>query len=267
LRIALVPTMGSLHDGHLALVREARGRGDRVVVSIFVNPTQFGANEDLDKYPRDLDADLAKLAALDVDAVFVPNEAVIYPPGFDTWVVPGELAQPLCGASRPDHFRGVATVVLILLRLSRCHVALFGEKDFQQLQIIRRMAADLWLDVEIVGCPIVRERDGLAMSSRNAYLSPEERRQALVLSQGLARAELLVEGGERRAGAIAGAVRDTIAGAPAARVDYVELVDSESLAAVERVEAPVLCAIAAWVGRTRLIDNRVLSPAAPAPGS
>jgi len=259
-RIALVPTMGYLHEGHLSLVREARRRGDVVVVSIFVNPTQFGANEDLDSYPRTLDADIAALANLDIDTVFVPNIDTIYPPGFDTYVVPDRLARGMCGGSRPTHFRGVATVVLILFRLSRCHLAVFGEKDFQQLQIIRRMSRDLLLDVEVVGSPIVREPDGLAMSSRNAYLTAEERSQAVVLSQSLARAEELVAGGERQVSTLLAAVHEVLARATAARVDYVEIVDAESLETVERLDAAVVCSMALFVGKTRLIDNRVLGP-------
>src|SRR5437867_8605141 len=172
-RIALVPTMGALHDGHLSLVREAKQRAERTVVSIFVNPTQFGPHEDLARYPRDLDRDLQLLSPLRPDLVFAPEPAAIYPSGFDTYVVPDQMARVLCGASRPGHFRGVCTVVLLLFRISRCQVALFGEKDFQQLQIIRRMNRDLWLGVEVVGMPIVREADGLALSSRNAYLSAD----------------------------------------------------------------------------------------------
>ncbi len=258
--IALVPTMGYLHRGHLALVREARARADAVVVSIFVNPTQFGAGEDLDTYPRDLDADLAALAALRVDAVFTPAKEVVYPPGFDTYVVPDRLARGLCGASRPVHFRGVATVVLILLRLSRCQVAVFGEKDYQQLQIVRRMTRDLLLDVEVVGVPIVRESDGLAMSSRNALLSSGERAQAVVLHQALARAEQMVAGGERETGVVLSAVREILGGAPAARVDYAEIVDAESLEPVCHIDRPALCALAVFVGKTRLIDNHRLVP-------
>ncbi|OGQ80886.1 MAG: pantoate--beta-alanine ligase [Deltaproteobacteria bacterium RIFOXYA12_FULL_58_15] len=261
-RIALVPTMGFLHEGHLSLVREAARRADVTVVSIFVNPTQFGPNEDLATYPRDLEGDIAKLADLNVDAVFTPTPDIVYPAGFDTYVVPDTLARPLCGVSRPHHFRGVATVVLILLRLTRCQVAIFGNKDYQQLQIIRHMSADLWLDVEIIGAPIVRERDGLAMSSRNAYLSTDERKQALVLSQALDDAERLVKNGERDARRVLESVRTIIGCAPNARIDYTEVVDAKSLSPTETILRPAACMLAVFIGKTRLIDNRTLTPRA-----
>jgi pantoate--beta-alanine ligase len=258
-RLALVPTMGYLHEGHLSLVREARNQADRVIVSIFVNPAQFGPKEDLSRYPADLAGDLAKLEKVGVDVVFAPKPPTMYPAGFDTWVVPGELARGLCGATRPGHFRGVATVVLMLFTQSRADVALFGEKDFQQLAIIKRMARDLWLPIKIVGCPIVREPDGLALSSRNVYLSPEERQQALVLHRALALAERLLERGERRAGKIVEQMRELIATTPAARIDYVELVDADTLAPVTDVRGEVVAAVAVFFGKTRLIDNRRLS--------
>ncbi|MBI3179908.1 MAG: pantoate--beta-alanine ligase [Deltaproteobacteria bacterium] len=255
-KVALVPTMGFLHEGHLSLVREARRRAQRVVVSIFVNPTQFGPSEDFARYPRDLDRDLALLAPLAVDMVFTPQPADAYPDGFDTYVVPERLAGVLCGRTRPGHFRGVCTVVAVLFGMSRCHIALFGEKDFQQLQIIRRMTRDLWLGVEIVGMPIVREPDGLARSSRNAYLSEQERHQALVLSRALDTVAALFARGERRAPALIAEAKGVVARARTARVDYIEIVDAESLTPVEHIDREVVCALAVYVGKTRLIDNR-----------
>lgn len=259
-RIALVPTMGYLHDGHLALVHEARKEAHRVVVSIFVNPTQFGAGEDLARYPRDLAGDLVKLREARADVAFVPDASAIYPSGFDTWIEPRELASVLCGKSRPGHFRGVATVVAVLLRQTLADVAVFGEKDFQQLQVIRRLVRDLWLDVEIVGVPIVREEDGLAMSSRNAYLSIDERRQALALSRAIDAVQQCFGAGERGGAALLNVVRATLAEVPAVRPEYVELVDRETLQPIESVRAPALLAIAAFVGSTRLIDNCQLTP-------
>jgi pantoate--beta-alanine ligase len=257
-RIVLVPTMGYLHQGHLNLVRRAREHGDWVVVSIFVNPTQFGPREDLSRYPRDFDGDLAKLNGLGVDAVFAPEPTAVYPPGFDTFVVPESLAAGLCGRSRPGHFRGVATVVLVLFRITRCRAAVFGEKDFQQLAVIRRMVRDFWLDVEIVAHPIVREPDGLARSSRNVYLSPEERAQAPTLARALDRVQAACSGGERDASRLLAVARTTLGEAPLGRIDYVEIVDEESLAPLARVERPAVIALAVYFGKTRLIDNRRL---------
>ncbi|MEE8410159.1 MAG: pantoate--beta-alanine ligase [Myxococcota bacterium] len=258
-RIVLVPTMGALHEGHLSLVREARRHGDAVVVSIFVNPTQFGPNEDLDNYPRDLEADIEQLASVDVQVIFTPTPKTVYRPGFDTYVVPQSMGSVLCGVSRPNHFRGVCTVVLLLFRMSRCHVAVFGEKDFQQLQIMRRMTRDLWLDVDIVGAPIVREPDGLAMSSRNAYLSETERRDALALSRALERIADLFAAGERHAAVLLKSVHQTLAEAASARIEYAEIVDTETLQPLARVEQSAVCALAVFVGATRLIDNRRLT--------
>jgi pantoate--beta-alanine ligase len=257
-RIALVPTMGYLHEGHLSLVRLARQKADVVAASIFVNPTQFGPKEDLSRYPRDLQGDLAKLEGAGVDGVFTPEPADMYPPGFDTYVVPTELATVLCGASRPGHFKGVCTVVHLLFRMSRCHVGVFGAKDYQQLTIIRRMARDLWLDVEVVGGPIMREADGLALSSRNVYLSADERTDALVLSRALGEVEKAHAAGERDAARLVTRAREVIAAATSARIDYVEVADAETLKPVSRIERPVVCAMAVFVGKTRLIDNRVL---------
>jgi pantoate--beta-alanine ligase len=264
-RIALVPTMGALHAGHLALVDEARRRADAVVVSIFVNPAQFDAAADLAAYPRTLETDLAACRARGVDRVFVPEARELYPAGYQTWIEVTELAQPLCGASRPGHFRGVATVVAKLLVAAKPHVAVFGAKDFQQLALVRRLVRDLGLDVEIVGHPTVRESDGLALSSRNVNLSPEARREALCLVRALDAAESAVRSGERRRAAVLAAAREAIAKAPHARLDYAELRDPETLApAPERLAADVVLALAVFLprrdgqGDVRLIDNRVL---------
>ncbi|NPC83804.1 pantoate--beta-alanine ligase [Pyxidicoccus fallax] len=259
-RLALVPTMGYLHDGHLSLMREGRGRADVVATSIFVNPTQFGPREDLSRYPRDLSGDLAKCASAGVDVVFAPEDPnVMYPPGYQTYVEVTEVSQGMCGERRPGHFRGVATIVTQLLCLFRPEVALFGEKDYQQLQVIKALNRDLHLGVDIVGMPTVREPDGLAMSSRNAYLSPEERQRALSLSRGLKAAQTLLKEGTREASALVGAVRRELEAA-GLREDYVELVDAERLKPLAQV-APGQSArllVAAFSGTTRLIDNMPL---------
>jgi pantoate--beta-alanine ligase len=260
-RIALVPTMGYLHEGHLALLREARrladagsGRG-LAVASIFVNPTQFGPNEDLARYPRDLEGDLAKCAAAGIDRVLAPSDPkAVFGPGHDTWITVERASAGLCGASRPGHFRGVATVVAKLFNLTLPDVALFGEKDFQQLAVIRAMARDLSFGVEVVGMPIVREADGLALSSRNAYLSADERARAVSLSRALFEARDAVARGERDAGVLRARARERL-GAAAARVDYVEVVHPETLAPVARAEPGSVMLVAAFVGATRLIDN------------
>jgi pantoate--beta-alanine ligase len=256
-RIALVPTMGYLHDGHLSLVREARrraGEGGLAVATIFVNPTQFGPNEDLARYPRDLDGDLAKCAAAGADWVLAPGADAVYAPAHETWIDVTGVARGLCGDRRPGHFRGVATVVAKLLNLTRPHVALFGEKDFQQLQVVRAMVRDLDFDVEVVGMPIVREADGVAMSSRNAYLAADERERARSLSLALFEARDRVAAGERDAAALAARARERIAEA-GARVDYVEIVEPAGLRPVARAEPGSVMLVAAFVGRTRLIDN------------
>ncbi len=260
LRIAVVPTMGALHEGHLTLLRTARSKADLVILTLFVNPTQFGPNEDLSRYPRDEAGDLQKAVACGIDCAFCPDAAAMYPAGSQTFITVRELEQPLCGASRPGHFAGVATVVSKLFHLTKPHVAFFGEKDFQQLAVIRRMVADLDFGIEIVGVPIVREPDGLAMSSRNAYLSEEERVQALALSRGLARAQAAFAAGERSAARLVAEARAPIEQAPLARIDYVELRDAAELRSIERVERPAVLAMAVWVGKTRLLDNRVLAP-------
>jgi pantoate--beta-alanine ligase len=258
-RVGLVPTMGALHDGHLSLVRIARQRADCVVATIFVNPTQFGPAEDFSKYPQTLDADLQALSAAECDLVFVPTAAEMYPAGFSTYVDPPAVAHPLEGQCRPGHFRGVATIVLKLFHLIPAHFACFGQKDFQQLLVIRRMVEDLALPIEIVACPIVREPDGLAMSSRNRYLSPAERQQALALSQALNRAERLVADGQYDAASIVAAMRRVLAEAGLSRIDYVAIADPESLAERQSVDRPSVALIAAFVGDTRLIDNRMLN--------
>ncbi|MFQ5697941.1 MAG: pantoate--beta-alanine ligase [Myxococcota bacterium] len=271
-RIALVPTMGALHEGHLSLVRHARRICDAVVVSIFVNPTQFGTGEDLESYPRDLDGDRRKLAAVGCDVVFAPSALEIYPEGDCTRVEVGGPSRGLCGRSRPGHFRGVATVVTRLLAAAKPHVAVFGRKDYQQWIVIRRMARDLCLDVEIVGVPTVREPDGLAMSSRNAYLSPEARRQAPQLHAALLEARRLHQQGERSATRLAAAVRQRIQKAPLAELDYVEVVHAETLAPLSRLRAasgaelPALIAVAARFEEARLIDNIVVGPESDASG-
>lgn len=253
--IGFVPTMGALHEGHLSLVREARRRADVTVVSIFVNPAQFGPQEDLARYPRDLARDAALLENEKVDVLFFPDEAEIYPPGYRTYVEVHGFQNRLCGASRPGHFRGVATVVLKLFNIVRPDLAFFGWKDAQQLVLLRRMVRDLDVETDIVGLPIVREPDGLAMSSRNGYLSPEERRAATVLSRSLEKAEEAVRAGERDARKLAALVRSAVAAEPLARLDYVEVVDESNLEPLATIAGDVLVALAVFVGATRLIDN------------
>ncbi len=272
-RIALVPTMGALHDGHLSLVARARRHADCVWVSIFVNPTQFGEGEELNAYPRSLEADLARCREAGVDVVFAPGVDEIYPPGSQTWVEVTEFARPLCGRFRAGHFRGVATVVTKLLLAAKPHVAVFGEKDFQQLQVVRRLVADLQLDVEIVSSPIVREPDGVARSSRNAYLDAEARSQAVVLARALEAAESAVRAGERDAARVLHLVHRELGKASRAEIDYAELRDPESLAPAPPVlRGPVLLALAVRFqtsdgpGCVRLIDNRVLEPETAAEG-
>jgi pantoate--beta-alanine ligase len=260
-RIAVVPTMGALHEGHLQLLRTARARADIVILTIFVNPTQFGPNEDLARYPRDEAGDIAKARTCGIDLAFCPDASAMYPAGAQTFVEVRELQKPLCGASRPGHFAGVATIVSKLFHLTNPHLAVFGEKDYQQLAIIRRMVRDLDFGIEIVGVPIVREADGLALSSRNAYLSADQRKTALSLSKGLAAAEAAVAAGERDAAQIVSAARALIEAEPGARIDYVELRDADELSSVTTLSRPAVLAMAVFVGTTRLIDNRVLRPA------
>ena len=254
----LVPTMGALHEGHLALVRAARAANDRVFVSIFVNPTQFGPNEDFAAYPRDTDRDLDLLRAEAVDFVFMPSAEAMYPPGFDTAIDAGLIAEPLEGEHRPGHFLGVATVVLKLLNIVQPTRAYFGRKDAQQLAVIRHVVRDLDLDVEIVPVDTVREPDGLAMSSRNAYLSPAERRSALVLWNALSLAREMWTRGVRDAEAFRKRLRELIEEEESARIDYVSVADPETLHEVDRIQGPVLVSLAVRIGRTRLIDNITL---------
>ncbi len=260
-RLALVPTMGALHEGHAALVRAARRQADHVTVSIFVNPTQFEPGTDLERYPRDLEGDREKLGALGVDVIFAPEVEAIYPGGGPaanrTWVGVEKLDEHLCGRRREGHFRGVTTVVARLFNLCRPHVAVFGEKDAQQLVIIRRMAADLHFGTDIVGVPTQREADGLACSSRNAYLNEEERAQAVVLSRAVQTVERCVRTGEQRSKALVEAMLKKLDEAPLARVEYAEVVDAAALQPVDRI-APgqeVLAAGAVYFGDTRLIDS------------
>lgn len=257
-RIAFVATMGALHEGHLSLVREAKRRGTRVVVSIFVNPMQFAPGEDFAAYPRNFVRDSSLLEAEGINVLFHPAAEDIYPPGNQTHVEVKELSTVLCGARRPGHFRGVATVVTKLFNVVRPDVAIFGEKDYQQLQIIRRLARDLFFDVEIVGHPIVRESDGVAMSSRNAYLNADERRAARCLSRSLHRAECLVRQGETSAKAIAESVIAELHNEPLAVVEYVIISDVETLESLEQIRQSALLALSVTIGQARLIDNKVL---------
>jgi len=262
-RVALVPTMGALHAGHMALVDAAQGEADRVIATIFVNPLQFGAGEDLDRYPRQEEADLALLKqhgdacrTAGVDAVYAPNAAVMYPAGFQTHVEPGLLAESLEGSSRPGHFRGVATVVAKLLIAVQPDVALFGEKDFQQLAVIRRMVTDFGLSIEIVGVPTVRDTDGLALSSRNAYLSPDERERALALPRALYEAQKSIESGEHILVSTLLAVASAkLVEAGFAKVDYLALVDAATLEPLDHAQREMRLIAAATIGSTRLIDN------------
>jgi pantoate--beta-alanine ligase len=253
-RIALVPTMGALHKGHVSLLAEARRRAQRVVLSIFVNPMQFGPQEDLAKYPRDLAGDLAKAASVGCDLAFVPEAASMYGRGYQTAIDVREVSQGLCGARRPGHFVGVATVVCKFFNIVRSHVAFFGEKDFQQLAVIRRMVTDLNLPVEIIGLPTVREPDGLAMSSRNAYLSPSDRQRATALYAGLSAAKALVEKGERRASVLLEVATTEIAGR-VDRIDYLEVRAADDLKPLATIDRPSVMLVAALMGGTRLIDN------------
>ena len=259
-RIALVPTLGFLHEGHLELVREGRRRGDLLVVSIFVNPTQFAPNEDFNTYPRDFERDRKILAGEDVDILFHPSESEMYPDGYQTNVEVDQLSRFLCGAERPGHFRGVATVLVKLFNIVRPHVAVFGLKDYQQFLVVRRMVEDLNLDVEVVGIPTVREQDGLAISSRNHYLSEQERTAALCLRRALGRAEALVQQGERDAKGIIREVTAEIANEPLARVEYVQLCDPENLEAIETIQDKALLALSVRIGKARLIDHSILRP-------
>ncbi len=256
--VGLVPTMGYLHEGHLSLVRHAKEDCDHVVVSIFVNPTQFGPQEDLSKYPRDLDRDLSLLESLGVDLVWTPTEQVMYPPGYQTWVEVERITRPLEGAMRPGHFKGVATVVAKLFNSVQPHKAYFGQKDAQQAAVIRQMTRDLNFPIEIVVCPIVREPDGLAMSSRNVYLDPEQRKAATVLYRSLCAARNAYENGEREAEKLREVMRDVLATEPLAQMQYVSCADYDTLEELEIIIGKTLLSMAVFLGKTRLIDNFVL---------
>lgn len=258
--VGFVPTMGALHDGHLSLIRRARIENDVAAVSIFVNPLQFGASEDLGRYPRNLDEDTRKMRDLEVDILFVPDEAAMYPQGFETRVAVDTLAGKLCGRSRPGHFEGVATVVAKLLNITSATRAYFGQKDFQQSAIIRRMVRDLHFGVEIVVCPTVREHDGLAMSSRNSYLDDAQRMAAAVLFQCLTRAAEAIKTGERSPALVKELMTSDLAAEPLiTQVEYAAAYDPETLDEVERIEGEVLLAVAARLGDTRLIDNIIVN--------
>lgn len=259
--IALVPTMGFLHEGHLELMRAGKQHADELIISIFVNPTQFGPGEDLDRYPRDVDGDLRKARGVGVDIVFMPSVEEIYPDRFQTRVQIEDLPHHLCGLSRPGHFDGVATVVAKLFNLTKPHLAVFGQKDYQQLAIISRMVMDLNMDIRILGVPTVREPDGLAMSSRNSYLSPEERRSALCLKKSIDLAREMFQGGEDQAHAIADAVRSLVLSHPFTKIDYVALCDPITLDDLDVLTGEALLALAVRVGKTRLIDNCLLRKA------
>jgi pantoate--beta-alanine ligase len=258
--IAFVPTMGFLHEGHLTLMHEGRKRATLLASSLFVNPTQFGPNEDFARYPRDFERDCEMMRKVPVDVLFAPAPDVIYPKGFQTWVEVTEMTRGLCGAHRPGHFRGVTTIVAKLFNIVQPHIALFGEKDYQQLRTIERMVRDLNFPVEIVPVPTVREPDGLAMSSRNAYLSPDERRKALALIGSLRAAEVAFSSGMRDPQQLVRVASEWLQKTPEVQLEYIEVVDAETLEQMAHIDRPVVVAIAARVGSTRLIDNVVLVP-------
>jgi pantoate--beta-alanine ligase len=258
--IAFVPTMGYFHEGHLELMREGRLMGDTVVVSIFVNPTQFGPQEDFDAYPRDLERDLQMAENIGVDVIFAPDTKDLYPHGYDTFIVANKLPQHLCGVSRPGHFQGVLTIVAKLFHIICPHTAIFGQKDYQQLAIIRQMVNDLNFDIRIIGYPTVREKDGLAMSSRNVRLSPNQRDSALCLYQSLTKAKEFIAAGLTDPNQIISMTEAMIRSNPETDIDYIKICDPDTLDDVNRIDRPVLMAIAVKVGNTRLIDNMILSP-------
>lgn len=259
--VALVPTMGALHEGHFALIREARQSADAVVVSIFVNPTQFNDKNDLESYPRDLMADTAALAGYDVDYVFAPEPPEIYPEGFSTYVYVEGVSEGLEGAARPGHFRGVATIVTILFNTIRPDLAFFGQKDAQQVAVVKRLTADLGYETEIVVVPTVREKSGLALSSRNALLTPEQREKAAIIYRGLRAASEAFRSGKKKASELIEIARGIIESEPEARIDYVAATDAETLEPVESIgDRPVLLSTAVYFGKVRLIDNVILEP-------
>ena len=255
LTIGLVPTMGYLHEGHRSLIERAVAENDRVIVSVFVNPIQFAPGEDLETYPRDFEADKRLIEAAGGALVFHPEPEALYASDACTYVNVEGITGQLCGKTRPTHFRGVCTVVSKLMNISQADRAYFGQKDAQQLAVVRRMVRDLNMNVQVVGCPIVREADGLAKSSRNAYLSADERQAALVLSRAVAEGQRLMQEGERSAAAVVGAMKELIEAEPAARIDYVEMVSWDGIQPVQQADGPVLVAMAVYIGKTRLIDN------------
>jgi pantoate--beta-alanine ligase len=255
--ITFVPTMGFFHEGHLSLMREGRRRGDLLTVSLFVNPTQFGPNEDFRNYPRDFERDRRMAEEVGTDILFAPEAIEIYPPDHQTIVRVEKVTGNLCGKSRPTHFQGVTTVVMMLFEIVIPHVAIFGEKDYQQLITIQQMVRDLHMSIEVVGMPTVREADGLAMSSRNSYLLPEERKAALSLYRSLQKAKELLQKGERRAERIFPEMKWILQSEPLVRIDYVQICDAYTLQDVDRIEGDVVVALAAYLGKTRLIDNLV----------
>lgn len=258
LSVGFVPTMGYLHEGHRSLMEAARKENDKVVVSIFVNPMQFGPTEDLESYPRDLDKDSKLCEGVGVDLIFHPEPEEMYPEGFCSYVDMNGLTTELCGKSRPIHFRGVQTVVLKLFNIVTPDNAYFGQKDAQQLAVVTRMVKDLSVDTKIHGCPIIREEDGLAKSSRNTYLSEVERQAALILSQSLQVGKALIEQGETDATVVKKAISDKIATEPLARIDYVDVVDFDTITPIEQIKGNTLVAIAVYIGKTRLIDNFII---------
>lgn len=258
LTVGFVPTMGYLHEGHQSLMQAARANNDKVVVSVFVNPMQFGPNEDLESYPRDFEKDCALCESVGVDLIFRPEPEEMYADGFCSYVDMNGLTTELCGKSRPIHFRGVQTVVLKLFNIVKPDTAYFGQKDAQQLAVIKRMVKDLNVDTEIVGCPIVREADGLAKSSRNTYLNPDERKAALILSRSLKLGRELIENGETDSKAVIKAITDSINTEPLAKIDYVDVVDFDTITPVDKIGKSVLVAIAVYIGKTRLIDNFII---------
>ncbi len=255
--ITFVPTMGFFHEGHLSLMREGRRRGDLLIVSLFVNPTQFGPHEDFKNYPRDFERDSKMAGGVGTDALFAPEASEMYPPDHQTIVRVEKVTQNLCGRARPTHFQGVTTVVLMLFEIVMPHVAIFGEKDYQQLVTVQQMVRDLHLSVEVMGMPTVREADGLAMSSRNTYLLPEERKAALSLYRSLQKAKELLQKGERKADRILQEMKGILQSEPLVRIDYAQICDARTLQDVDRVEGDVVVALAAYLGKTRLIDNFV----------
>lgn len=258
LTVGLVPTMGYLHEGHKSLIDRAVAENDRVVVSDFVNPIQFGVNEDLDAYPRDIEADKRLCRQAGADLIFHPEPEEMYAPDFSTYVEMQKVSEGLCGKTRPTHFRGVCTVVCKLFHIVMPDRAYFGQKDAQQLAVIRRMVRDLDMDIQIVGCPIIREADGLAKSSRNTYLNGEERKAALVLSRAVFHGEEMMKNGEREADTILSEMRKIIEAEPLARIDYVEMTDADSIKPLTRAQGRVLTAMAVYIGTTRLIDNFIM---------